>query len=431
MHETVNVKQLLREGKTQEIWDMGCGFLDLDIQDFMALQHRMLEEQLDLLKRCELGRRVMRGAEPRNLEEFQQCVPLTTYEDYAPYLLEQREDVLPEPPVLWQRTSGRSGEYRFKWVPVTQRVYREMRSAGLAMLLLATCQERGDVRRAEHDRFLYGMAPRPYTSGTWAQRANDEHLLDFLPPMDESEQMTFEERIRSGFTLALSQGLDLFYGLSSVLMAMGEQFSQRAKGTRLSSLLTRPSVVLRTGRALLKAKMAHRSILPRDIWTLKGLVSAGLDASIYRERIREMWGRYPLHVYSTSESILIGLQTWDYDAMTFVPQFNLLEFIPEEEHFKSKRFPSYHPKTLLLDQVEPGEKYELVVTNFLGGPFVRYRLDDMIQITSLSNDRLNIRLPQMVFHSRVDDLIDIAGFTRLTEKTLWQAMEESGVPYEE
>jgi len=51
----------------------------------------------------------------------------------------------------------------------------------------------------------------------------------------------------------------------------------------------------------------------------------------------------------------------------------------------------------------------------------------MIRITSLRNEQLNIDIPQMEFHSRVDDLIDIAGFTRLTEGIIWQAIERAGI----
>ena len=423
----LSVSQLLREGRTREIWELGCGFLDLSLDGFMKLQGRMLLEQLELLRNCELGRRIMGGAEPQDVEGFRRQVPLTTYENYVPYLLEQREDVLPEPPVLWQRTSGRSGEYRFKWVPISRRVYEEMGSATLAMLLLATCSHKGDVALARGDRFLYGMAPRPYTSGTWAQRANDEGVLRFLPPMEEAEQLAFEERVRKGFDLALSQGLDLFYGLASVLLAVGEQFSHRAQGVNVRALLTRPRLLARMARALVRSRLAGRTVLPKDIWRVKGLACAGVDALIYRERIREMWGRYPLHIYSTSESILIALQTWDFTTMTFVPHFNFFEFIPEEELWKASQIPGYHPQTLLLDQVRPGEKYELVITNLLGGPFVRYRLGDLIQITSLRNDALGIDLPQMLFYARADDIIDIAGFTRLTETGIWQAVENAGV----
>jgi hypothetical protein len=60
---------------------------------------------------------------------------------------------------------------------------------------------------------------------------------------------------------------------------------------------------------------------------------------------------------------------------------------------------------------------------------VRYRVGDILRITSLRNGQLDIDIPQMLFHSQVDDLTDIAGFTRLTEGVIWQAIENSGVAY--
>jgi len=86
---------------------------------------------------------------------------------------------------------------------------------------------------------------------------------------------------------------------------------------------------------------------------------------------------------------------------------------------------------VLLDEVKAGEKYELVITSLHGMPFVRYRLGDMVRITSLRNEKLSIDIPQMEFYSRVDDIIDIAGFTRLTEKVIWQAIENTGIPYQD
>ena len=51
----------------------------------------------------------MRGARPRTVEEFRELVPLTTYKDYCPELLEKREDILPAKPVLWAHSSGQVG----------------------------------------------------------------------------------------------------------------------------------------------------------------------------------------------------------------------------------------------------------------------------------------------------------------------------------
>ena len=154
----------------------------------------------------------------------------------------------------------------------------------------------------------------------------------------------------------------------------------------------------------------------------------GTDCTVYKTRIKELWGRTPLEVYGNTETAIIATQTWDYDSMVFFPNLNFLEFIPEEEHFRSRQDRSYQPKTVLLNQVKAGQNYELVITNFHGGALVRYRLGDMVRITSLRNDKLGIDIPQMVFERRADDLIDL-GFMRLTERVIWKSIENSGIPY--
>jgi hypothetical protein len=117
--------------------------------------------------------------------------------------------------------------------------------------------------------------------------------------------------------------------------------------------------------------------------------------------------------------------------MTFVPSLNFFEFIPEREHLKWQINPAYQPKTVLLDEVRPDQNYEIVISNLHGGALVRFRLGDMVRITSMRNDNLNIDLPQMVFYGRADYIVDIAGLGRLTERIIWEALENTGVPYVE
>ncbi len=421
---------LLREGRKEELWQRCCGFIDLSLEEFMEIQRRLLMEQIELLKNCELGRKVMRGAMPNSVEEFREQVPLTTYADYAPYLPEKREDALPRPPVLWQRTSGRSSQYSYKWVPVTKRLEEEMAPTLLAIFIFATCRERGDFVLKENDRLLYLLAPPPYASGSWGRWGAREFPFIFMPPLDEVEDMPFEERIERGFKQAFQEGMALLFGISLVLVSVGQRFRQGGtlKDINILSLLSRPKVLLRLGKALLKSKLARRPMLPRDVWSLKGLVTAGTDAALYREKIKEMWGRYPLELYASTENLIIAMQTWDYKGMTFIPYCNFLEFIPEAEHLKAKADPSYQPSTVWLDEVKPGQNYEIVCTNFHGGPFTRYRLGDIIRITSLRNEELNIDIPQMEFYSRADDVLDFT-YASFTEKTIGQAIENSGVDY--
>lgn len=423
--------ELLRQGKKEELWQLCCGFIDLSIEGFMTIQRRLLLEQLELLKKCELGQKVMWGAEPKSVEEFREQVPLTTYADYAPYLLERREDVLPRKAIVWQRTSGRSCEYPCKWAPLSERMYEELLETFLALLIFATCKERGDIVIKEHDKMLYGMAPSPYASGVVARKIAPDLPIDFLPPIEEAEKMSFEERMKQGFQLALSEGLDIFYGIPGVLVAVAEQFGKGTGAKSLIPLLSKPKILLRLTKAMLKAKLARRPLMPKDLWPVKGVISAGTDNSIYKEKIEHLWGKYPLDLYGSTETNIIALQTWDYQGMTFFPHLNFLEFIPEREHLKLIREPTYQAPTVLLDEVKAGERYEMVITNFHGGPFVRYRLGDMIEITSLRNVELNIDIPQMMFDRRADGLIEIAGFAGLTEKTIWQAIEDSGLVYQD
>ncbi|MFB0545914.1 MAG: GH3 auxin-responsive promoter family protein, partial [Anaerolineae bacterium] len=61
---------------------------------------------------------------------------------------------------------------------------------------------------------------------------------------------------------------------------------------------------------------------------------------------------------------------------------------------------------------------------------VRYRPGDFIKVISLENEEVGIRLPQIIPDGRADRIIDIAGFTRLSERVMWQALENLGIRYE-
>ena len=218
--------------------------------------------------------------------------------------------------------------------------------------------------------------------------------------------------------------------MSSVAVAIGKRFSGSGSSTSINvkNLLKKPCGVIRMLRGLLKSRIQGRELLPRDLFKLKGMITFGLDGVIYREKIKEMWGRYPLDFHGCTEAVVIAMQTWDYEGMTFIPNLNFYEFITEEDSRKSYQEKDFVPPTYLIDEIVPGN-YELVITSFHGGPLVRYRLGHLVKIHSLRNEKLDIDIPQMSFIGRVDDQIDIAGFTRLSEKIIWQAIEKTGIPY--
>ena len=431
--------RLLQDHRYAELWQRYCGFLDLTTDGFMAIQRNLLMEQLVLLRRCELGRHLIGNHVPRSVEDFRRSVPLTTYEDYAPYLLERREDVLPATPVLWQHTSGASGEYPFKWAPITQRMYEEMGTVVFSILILATARFKGDISFGEEEKIFYALAPPPYATGCWGRRAAEELPVHFLPPLDEAENMTFEDRLAQGLRMGLDSGIDLVFGLPSVLVAIGEQIGDTpSSAADLARLVRKPRALSRAALAKIRSFVARRPVRPGDLWRLRGIATAGTDASLYRERIERLWGKTPLDVYGSTEGLVLAMQTWDHQDMTFVPYFNFFEFLPEEEYSQATNGTSgtngtngHGPRTLLLDELEPGNNYEVVVTNFHGGAFVRYRTGDLVTVTSIENERLGIRLPQISFYARCDGIVDLGGFARLTEKTIGEAINRTGIPHEE
>jgi len=420
---------LLREGRKEELWQMCCGFVYLSLEQFMAIQKRLLLEQVELLKNSELGRRVMRGAMPETMEEFREQVPLTTYDDYLPELVEKREDVLPSKPAMWVHTIGRAGEYNFKWVPLSERFLYDFERVAGGVGLLALCNPQGDFAVKEHYKTLATISARDYGSGVVGYLMQQALGCDFLPSNSDMGGMTFQERIKAGFDEALSQELDALGGLPSIIAYAGELFKQRAINVDTRSLLSHPKASARFTKGLIKSKLANRPMLPKDLWSPKAIIGGGMDSAIFRNKVEELWGGRLLEIYGGTEGGVYATQTWDHEGMTFIPNLNFFEFIPEREWFKWQLDHSYQPKTILLDEVKAGENYEIVITNFHGGILTRCRIGDVIRITSLRNERLGIDIPQMVFHSRADDLVDIASLGRITERIIEEAIANSSIAY--
>ena len=87
--------------------------------------------------------------------------------------------------------------------------------------------------------------------------------------------------------------------------------------------------------------------------------------------------------------------------------------------------PTYQPKTYLMDEVIPGEKYELVISVLKGGAFVRYRVGDVYRCIGLENQEDETHIPRFQYIDRIPTIIDIAGFTRISEHSIQNVIELS------
>ena len=410
-------------------WQKHCGFLDLTTEQFMAIQETLLLQQLERVAGAPLSKKLMGNRAPRTVEEFRRWVPLTSYQDYLPEFESGRSNALPEEPCVWAHTSGASGT--LKRVPFTREFYRHALDNLMAALILACSRKRGQSALTGGDRVLFNVAPSPYISGILAAGATQMFNLRPVMTPDEQDGMDFKDKVTKGFELSLRTGVDVLVAMTSVLVKLGNDFNKLSQGNTKSKRLSDPAVLPRLARAFLRSKLEHRNMLPRDLWPVKAVIGWGTDTPVYREQVRQNWGMYPYELHACTEAGIMALQSWNKRDLTFLPHSNFFEFIPEGEWLRSRYDLFYQPSTVLLSEVKPGECYELVITSFYGMPFLRYRLGHLIRITALVDEDAQVCLPQMVFETRGDDLVDIAGFTRISEKAIAQAIANAGLIHED
>jgi len=421
--------KLLKEGRKNELWERYCGYINLDKTEFMDIQNRLLLEQLALVGASKIGQVFFGDNIPTSIEDFRRNVPLTTYDDYENLLVDRNEDILPVRPMAWMRTSGRTSGRGPKWVPMTKPFYDRLADAVVGSMIMSSCSHPGDVKLQQNDKCLLATAPPPYFTAYITRSADDQLDIKFLPPLDEGEQLDFGLRVATGFRLAMREGLDFFYGLSSVLARMGAQFeSTSSSSPRLSLEHLNPFVLFRLIRAVIKSRLRNQALLPRDIWKLKGIMTGGTDTDVYRDKIEHYWGIKPLEGYACTEGGTMCMQSWNFKGMTFFPDSCFLEFIPLDDILENEKNPDHPLSTVLYNELDLGI-YELVMTNFHGGIFVRYRIGDMFEVVALEDKEIGCKLPQVRFYSRIKDIIDIGGFARFSEKEIWHAIEDSQIIY--
>jgi phenylacetate-coenzyme A ligase PaaK-like adenylate-forming protein len=393
----------------------------------MDIQEELLMDQIERVADSLLGKKIMGERKPKSVEEFRRIVPLTTYEDYEPYLSEQQEGALAEIPDIWCHSAGRGGH--FKWIPFNSPYLEKLAKNCVTTLILALCKQKGQVNISPGFRFLQLMAPVPYSSG-WLLKTLFQHLsFQAIPPMEISEEMPFQDRIQAGFRLALKDGVDIIAAMASILARMGEGMSEQAQGMKFSPSMLHPKIAMRLARAVLRSKKEKRPILPKDLWQPRAIVTGGVDMSIYRNDIARYWGCTPYELYACTEAFLLAVEGWNRKGMVFFPDLAFLEFIPYGEQPKYREVEKSPPHTVLLNELEKEKLYEVVITHFYGLPLLRYRMNDIVKVIALEDEEAGVKLPHIVFHCRLGETIDLGGLADLDEKTIWQAIANTGLKY--
>lgn len=424
-------QEKLHQYTKEEIWEEYCGFLTLTMEEFMSIQNRLLLEQIEVWSASGIGQSILKGKHPRTVEEFREMVPLTTYEDYATTLLAKQYSALPEDPVVWVQTTWEGGIHPIKTAPYTKAMLDTFKHNVISCMILSTSRKKGEFDVRVTDHLLYSLAPMPYVTGLLPLLLEDEIDIEFFPSVKDAVKMSFKERNKQGFKLGMKKGLEFSFGLGSVLYYVSQSVAAAQTGNKsLKEMLmgTSPKMLWRYLQAKRKCKKERRELLPKDLFQLKGFMCAGTDNRCYKEDLEKMWGVAPLELFAGTEPTCIGCETWNREGVYFFPDACFYEFIPEDELNRNMANPDYQPRTVLWDEVIPGGVYEIVLTVLKGGAFARYRVGDVFRCIGIGSQAEGNTIPRFQFVDRVPQMIDIAGFTRITEKSIQQAIQLSRLP---
>lgn len=409
--------------KDTDLWQRYCGFLDLSVEEFLDIQEELLMDEIDRVAGSTLGKKIMKGRTPKNLEEFQRVVPFTTYEDYEPYLSERNEESLSEKPHRWCHSSGRGGKQ--KWIPQTDQCYEKAIRNFIGSCILASAEKKGEINIGTGFNLLATLPPVPYTSGTVYDELIERFSFQPIPPPDLVKDLEFPQKLQKGFEMALRLGVDILGSISSVLVRMGQEFAGQARKRKFSASMLHPAVVTRMLKGLMHSKREKRALLPKDLWSPKGIVAGGMDTFIYKSDIARYWGKEPFDFYVSTETLFVAMQAWNQKAMTFIPDSVFFEFAPLDKEADRRK----DQRLLLLDELQEDQLYEVVVTQFHGMPLLRYRIGDIIRVQAREDTETGVKLPQIMIQRKVGETIDLAGLATLDEKTVWQAIANTGVEY--
>ena len=406
-------------------WSERFRFLDYTVSRFQEVQERLLHEQLGELDVPLAGEFRGQGSTPRTVADFLRSVPLTGLEDYVGPLNALRQSASSKH-YTWAYTQYGPGLE--KWIPHTQRSLDVFTDNVMGAIGLASTGAPGDADIHPGDRAIYNIPPRPYLAGIGAFELGSRFGLKGLIDPDVAERLEFKERISSEFNEALTYGVDILISMTSVLKGVSERFNDGFSSNSEPSDHSRGiRAAARYMTALGKAKLAGRNLKPGDLWKPKSIVGWGLDTRHFQQEIARDWGRPPFELYASTEAGCMGLQYGENRGIALNPEVCFFEFLPEAEIDALRNDPEYTPHTALLAEVTADSRYEVVITSFHGMPYQRYRTGHMV---SFSSGHLGYG-PDLEFVGRADDRLDLAGFTRIDEATIWKAIVSSAAGLKE
>ena len=442
--------------------DVSLAQIEMATRDPMKAQRATLRKILRRSRTSELGHKYD-FANIRSIDDFRRMVPLTTYEDYAPYVERmmkgEKNLMYTGMNVRYATSSGSVGKpkvlpkgvsdlWKMQCIGFSCSVAtaaHDLRRRGvrmpsqvgpLALVLTGHKSEDGKMMNGAGQiplDFLKALIPTFCTSPVSLMYPEHEELVDtayfqlrfalvnrkvsYLGSMVITLLTTMFEYLEENWQLLCD---DIEKGTIDpsvrVTPELRKEFMKKIKPDP-----ARAAELRREFEKGFDDPIAPR-IWPKLTWAY-GMIGSTLK--IYVQKLRRYIGDVPLHNmgYAAAEGFFAMPTELDVDDSVLLPHCIFFEFIPVGDD--EDEDPGENPQTLLLDELEVGKKYEIVVTNFSG--LYRYRIEDVVQVT-----RMYHKTPQVELLYRRNLGMNIANektTTEMIDVAARHAAEKAGVTY--
>lgn len=384
------------------------------------------------------------------IEDYKERVSLSTYDDYQDYIDRMvnkgESNLLTTYPIeFYAKTSGTSGNP--KKIPVSDRGIRFFRNYSSSISLAVISEYYKESKGIDIPSGLRFMIV-DFTKNT---------LVNGVPYGSISSAALSENAISNLEYIMTTPKDVLFCNAGKNLKYLHARFGLEERdvvlytGAYIPALLDEMNYIVENWEMLVEdiasGTISPNIDLPSDILQslknsltpnpnradeLRKVFSQGIDETImtriwpnllsinaiwagnfssYARKLRRYTGEslpYYSMSYAASEGAF-GIARHPYDEeYVLIPNSCVYEFIPIDDALDDEN--NVQPQTLLMDEIEIGKEYELVITNQSG--LYRYRMGDIIRVTGRYKNT-----PSIEFRYRKKNIVSLTG-EKVTEADL-------------
>ena len=415
----------------------------------MPTQEKTLQKIMKKNADCELGKKY-HFEDVHSLREFQEKVPISTFEDYLPLIGRMLDGdngkiITSGKIIRYCSSSGSVGIPKLQ--PKTARDIWNMQCMGFAATPACASnwlKKNTDLKKLPSARgplvlSLNGVKMKNGYMANGAAQIPFYYIKPFLhgittTPMDilfpEDEEHTDTAYFQLRFALTDTSVTYLGSLVITLLTNMFEYLEENWEmvcddietgrmnpSVRCTENLRKKYGVMKPNpqraaelRAIFKDGFdgpvpVGKRIWPKLTW---GYGMIGSTLAVYVEKLLRYVGDIPLHNmgYAASEGYMAMPVELNANDSVLLPRSLVYEFLPEDAPEGTR--------PLLMNEVEVGKNYELIITNFSG--LYRYRIMDVVKITGFYNNA-----PKIEFLYRSNMGLNLANEKTTTQMLDWVA----------